>query len=662
MKKIFLFLLLSCVIATTVFIGWQPSAKAQEPLPAPRDMSGIIEAAPESFDVGTSAAEVIACSSGLFDFISSILNTIKSGVCVIFSSVLGTDIGTKCSVSAGGTDTTQMCRQWVQQKQAELKKFLAQLKKILIATYVRKLVDKMAFDIIDWIGGKTTGEPQFVTNWQDFIWGSAKEAIGDVIQRTGTLSFLCAPFRAQIVLTLPVPQRPPLPVCTLDTIMTNIENFYNDFRSGGWLAYNEVVKPQNNPYGAWLMMMDSLESEQARIQEQQALKAQSGYIPTEKCTVKVPEVIDGRPTGNEICLDTEISIPGQAKADLTSQALSSQMQKAEQYMITEADLLNYAKMIAEALISRLVKSAKEELIAGKYYGEGLLNVPETGDTDLGRYSCERAGTLAMCVEDPDGIMTKAECDSVCQPERYRCDQSGSSPTCVADPNGTMTKAECDNSCTETKYSCIEAYGAKMCAIDPNGQYLSEAECKDECKTQEPPEPPTCDNCKGVYVRGRYDPVHIGQFECNGDVCRTCTGISPTSACGAFCVNAKDNIWPERSKPQTFDRAALEQYHSLFEQFGYAVPDSCTCTSDMLPNKSNYGMGYSDGSCRECVALPHFSACKKVDWCEQNCGGGTPPTPTPSASPSFSPSPSSTPTPTPTPTLPPPPPTHTPPPL
>jgi len=656
MKKISLFLILSCFLATNVLMGWQPVAKADEPVPTPRDMSGIIEAAPESFDVSTSAAEVLICSSGLYDFLTDLIAKIGSSLkCLVFATVsvlgVGGDLGTKCSVSAGGTDTQQMCREWVQRKQAELKKYLAQLKKLLIATYVRKLVDKMAFDIIDWIGGKTTGAPQFVTNWQDFIWGTAKEAIGDVIQRTGTLSFLCAPFRAQVVLTLPVPQRPPLPVCTLDTIMTNIKDFYNDFRSGGWLAFNEVVKPQNNPYGAWLMEMENLEFEQARIQEQQTLKAQSGYIPTEKCTLKVQEIINGRPTGNEICLDTQISIPGQAKSDLTSQALSSQMQKAEQYMITEADLLNYAKMIAEALISRLVKSAKEDFIGGQYYGEGLLNVSELSDTNLGRYSCERAGTVAMCVEDPDGTMTKAECDAACQPESYRCDRSGANPTCVADLNGTMTKAQCKSSCTAAKYSCLDVYDAKMCAIDPNGQYASEADCKDECKTEEPVPPPTCDNCKGVYVRGRYSPKGGATLSCGGDVCLTCTGMNPPTPCGAFCLNAKDNIWPSVGTPQTFSSTTphtLQEYKALFDQFGWSVPKSCTCSSSMLPNNSDYGMGYSDGSCRQCVALPisyegqYFSACKKVDWCDQNCAGS--PTPTPSTSPTTTPKPTFTPLP------------------
>ncbi|MDP2856313.1 MAG: hypothetical protein Q8N90_04380 [bacterium] len=487
MKKFIYSLLITSVLAVNAASGLFLPAYAQETLPPPKDWSGIIEAAPESFNVISSAAEVLICSSGIYDTVTNLLSTlsriITNPVCQVFRSVMGTTIvAGECSIDTGGAGTTQACKEWVQRKQAEMKKYLAQVKKILIASYVRRLVDKMAFDVVDWIGGKTTGAPQFITNWEDFIWGTAKESIGDAIQQAGTLSFLCQPFRAQVVLSLSVPQqRPPLPVCTLDTIMTNIEDFYDDFRTGDWVAFNEVVKPQNNPIGAWLMEMENLENQQNRIQEQQALKGQSSYVPTEKC---IKTRINDK-TGQEECIDSIISIPGQAKSDLTSKALAAQMDKAESYMITESDLLNYAEMIGSAIVSRLVKSAKTAVFGGKEYGEGLLDLPETGDVISDRYSCERAATLAMCVSDPDGTMTKSECDATCKKaEQYRCDTSGSAPTCVGDPSGTMTRAQCETMClagSVGKYSCLDVYGSKMCAIDPNGEYVSENACKNECE-------------------------------------------------------------------------------------------------------------------------------------------------------------------------------------
>ncbi|HRY76852.1 MAG TPA: hypothetical protein P5524_01670 [Candidatus Paceibacterota bacterium] len=491
MKKFIYPFLIASVLATNVISGLILPVHAQsvfDDMPQSGDLSGVVEAAPESFIVPTNTAEFLECSTGISDFITSgiqrLIRIIRNPACqAIGRSALGTTIVSgECTIDTGGATTDQMCREWVQKKQAELQKYLAQVKKLLIATYVRRLVDKMAFDVVDWIGGKTTGTPQFVTNWQDFIWGTAKESIGDVIETTGKLSFLCAPFRAQVVLQLPVPQRPPLPICTLDTIMTNIENFYDDFRSGSWLTFNEVVKPQNNPYGAWIMQMESLDFEEARIKEEQELKAQSGYIPTEQC---IEKTVDPK-TGEEKCLDTKISIPGQAKSDLTSKALAAQMDKAESYMITEADLSNYAEMIGDALLSRLVKSAKTAVFGGKEYGEGLLDLPETGTVVSDRYSCERSGIVAMCVSNPNGTMTKGQCDSTCQTdqtERYRCDRSGSTPACVKDSSGTMTRTQCAAMCAASmtlRYSCMDIDDSAMCAIDPNGQYASVKSCEENC--------------------------------------------------------------------------------------------------------------------------------------------------------------------------------------
>lgn len=635
MKKSLYLLITIAVIATNLAIGLLTPVKADEglgetQLPSNNNFGDITEAAPQTFDMAYNldAAEVIACSSGLYDFITSIMNALKSASCAVFSSILGTDIGTKCTVSAGGTDTMQMCREWVQRKEAELSKYLAEIKKILIATYVRKLVDKMAFDVIDWISGKTTGAPQFITNWNDYLWGAAKEAIGDVIQYTGTLSFLCSPFKAQVVLSLPVPQRPPLPICTLDTVVTNIENFYSDFRNGGWLAFNQEIRPENNPYGAWLMEMDSLDFEQAQIMEQKAQEGQSGYEPTKKCLATTTDAL----TGQTKCTDSVVSIPGSVKSNLTNQATTVQMQKAEQYMITSQDLTNYATLIAQALISRIVKSASEEIIGGQEYGSGLLALPDTGNVATDKYTCEIAEITATCVSDPNGTMTKDECDSMCKADRYSCDQSGSTPTCKADPNGTMTQAECQNSCVGPKYSCIDAYGTKMCATDPNGTYATEKDCNKDCKPDQVFEPPTCASCTGVYVRGRY-PVGGSGYNCQGSICSVCTAAAPASACAAFCAETKDNMWGDpglKSDPATFTKAEMQPYEPLFNQFGYSIPDSCTCKRSMFhPYMESFGMGYTPDEhyyCRNCTLVStdttqpsyYFSACTKSDWCDKNC--------------------------------------------
>jgi hypothetical protein len=137
--------------------------------------------------------------------------------------------------------------------------------------------------------------------------------------------------------------------------------------------------------------------------------------------------------------------------------------------------------------------------------------------------------------------------------------------------------------------------------------------------------PSCDNCTGVFVRGRYGWYYgsLG-FSCGGDVCGKCTGIGTTSnpptPCQAFCMTVKENDWSNPDQPQTFDKNFLNKYGALFSHFGWPIPDSCTCSRGMLPSDSDYS-----NYCRECVALPppaggtdYFSACKRADWCDENC--------------------------------------------
>jgi hypothetical protein len=531
---------------------------------------GTIEEDPKASDIEISNVAVIACATGVGNFISDMITKIGTALkCLPFMSGLGFDLGTKCAVSAGGTDTNLKCQEWVQNKLNSLKKYSAQLLKLLIATTVRRLVDNMAMDVVDWVGGKTTGEPQFVGNFGEYISNSVKEAAGDTIENSGMLNFLCSPFKAEVVMNLSVPgTRMPLPYCTLNTVISNIEDFYSDFTSGGWIAFNEVIKPQNNPLGAWIMQTEYLQEQAAAITYEQEQQTKTGFIPSKACRVLKtdPE------TGNDQCLEYVISIPGTVKSDMTSKSLTTQFDNADKYMISEADLLNYGKMILDAIVSRVVTSAKQNVFGGKNYGEGLLNLPEQAQEKEGqRYSCAKAANFSVCIPDNGSnkgeFATKEECNAECT-VKYRCDASLF--MCVADDDkGTYPDEEsCKTGCV-VKYSCVN----NVCMPSTTGTYTTEAECRKEgcegekCNT----EPQQC-NQKDIYVRGQ---------KCDSGSCAVAGTNNPNpTCCDIFCGQMKDVMYPRETALHSWEWDDTTDNGIISTVCNYAeipVESTCVCT-------------------------------------------------------------------------------------
>ena len=149
--------------------------------------------------------------------------------------------------------------------------------------------------ILDWIVDETItwvqngGQPRYVTNWDTFLSDAFNVGVGEVVNGIG-MGKLCQPFSFQLKLSLlPVPGFKNRIACTLDDIVANINDFYNDFRNGSWIAYEASWQPQNNYYGALYMTMDEAMTEGARqkeIAEKEAMSGQ-GYLPVKKCVKKI---------------------------------------------------------------------------------------------------------------------------------------------------------------------------------------------------------------------------------------------------------------------------------------------------------------------------------------------------------------------------------------
>lgn len=102
---------------------------------------------------------------------------------------------------------------------------------------------------------------------------------------------LCQPFRLQVMMDIPSTARETNPYyepylsCTLNRVVQNIEGFYEDFRSGGWLAYREILRPQNNYYGASLIakQLALQKAEEASAAEGKELDRNQGFKNVKKC-------------------------------------------------------------------------------------------------------------------------------------------------------------------------------------------------------------------------------------------------------------------------------------------------------------------------------------------------------------------------------------------
>jgi len=147
----------------------------------------------------------------------------------------------------------------------------------------KRLLDEITNNIIEWIQGD--GKPKFVEDLEGTLEDAKQAAVGDVVQEIG-LGRICQPFKARLQINLsPVPRFQQNVSCTLDQIVGNFEDFYNDFEAGGWIGYSEALKPQNNYYG---VLINSFEEANSRAQEaadakSQEIQAGKGFLSVKRC-------------------------------------------------------------------------------------------------------------------------------------------------------------------------------------------------------------------------------------------------------------------------------------------------------------------------------------------------------------------------------------------
>ena len=253
------------------------------------------------------------------------------------------------SANLGGklTDISEKIARWVKED----------LVKSLRDVIAKRIIDYIVDQTIVWIQGG--GQPKFVTDWDGFLKDAANIAFDQVIKDVG-LAQLCSPFKLQVQISLlPVQQFQQRIDCTLDDVVKNIEDFYNDFEKGGWIAYNETWQPQGNYYGEMLMIHDEMLMRGALAKEaaQNEALAGKGFLSVKKCLEQDEE---------GTCIKEEIVTPGDTVGVAVASAITSDTQWA-------ANIQSWTAALINAVINRVIKEGvgvmkgSEESSGSSYY-------------------------------------------------------------------------------------------------------------------------------------------------------------------------------------------------------------------------------------------------------------------------------------------------------
>ncbi len=219
----------------------------------------------------------------------------------------------------------------------------------------KRFFDMVVEQIVNWIQGG--GQPLFIQNWDAFLASYGNIVTGDIVTQLG-LGAVCRPFGIQLQVAVMQPPRFTNQItCTLDQIVGNMVNFYNNFRTGGFIAYREIWQPKNNFYGGIILTMNEKEVRAAdqRFAAQQEAQANNGFLGTRKCD-----------TNGRNCY---IVTPGMQIGAAAAKLMGGDLD----YIINATDLAAYTAAISDAFINRLIRGGAEGL-----QGIVVRNAPPLG--------------------------------------------------------------------------------------------------------------------------------------------------------------------------------------------------------------------------------------------------------------------------------------------
>jgi hypothetical protein len=245
--------------------------------------------------------------------------------------------------------------------------------KVLLQELKNQLIALLQQQIVNWINGG--GKPQFVTDWKGFVGDAFNNAAGAAIEKY--LPELCMPLSAQLLINITL-RSPVVPVytgCTLNQVVSNVKNFANDFRNGGWLQYSVTLQPTGNYFGSLIEVHDAALF--AGLAASDAAKnkalAGGGFLGSEVCPSTGKPPFDeaagfdtnGCPGGEQPITRT----PGKVLGDTLTKGLNL----PSELIVNATDIAGLVAVVTDAALTRLISVGLTA--AGKATGKGLSDVP-----------------------------------------------------------------------------------------------------------------------------------------------------------------------------------------------------------------------------------------------------------------------------------------------
>jgi hypothetical protein len=216
--------------------------------------------------------------------------------------------------------------------------------------------------------------------------------VGDTLLQIKGGELLCSPFAFDIQLQL---QKPPTLSqavrCSLPEVIGNIKSYRDNFQNGGWLGYQELLKPQNNQWGAEIIIQNEIMNVTAQKTNASVLKNQVNIgFNSEACTggwdlintqnggkvseelatsigllahdgdtshapndpPKISDIILRDYTVKYVCAKSTVTTPGSALAAGLEKSLYSSLD----FVINAQELSASLAIIADAAFNRLIKA------------------------------------------------------------------------------------------------------------------------------------------------------------------------------------------------------------------------------------------------------------------------------------------------------------------
>ena len=347
--------------------------------------------------------------------------------------------------------------QWVVNDPALLAERLIEWAKEMAVDFVKdQLIHRMVQQVVTWIQGG--GQPQFITNWKGFLRDASNLAAGSVIEKIAPQ--LCQSFGPLVRISLLPVNLPSYPVtCTLDQVVANVQDFYNDFNQGGWIAYGAALQPQNNYLGALIQVSDIADREAAKAQAAAQAEAQAGqgFLGQQDCVkhvwVDVPGSAGTLPSRQLKCEEYKTTTPGATQASILGQSIEAPLHR----IVNAKDITALVSALINAGLTKLVDIGTKGLL-----GLTASQTPTT-TVDPCEGTCGQARNT--CKQRTCGRLTgsaKQSCDQAVAAGDAKCVQTNSvcdswetpldSPNASAGDTAATPGFYCDNDSTLTTFS------------------------------------------------------------------------------------------------------------------------------------------------------------------------------------------------------------------